>query len=73
MLSAEQRTKGGKEPDGSAQTLWGNMVGQMGDRVMHDKPEALDKGKGMKKKRPDGSDGSAKRAKVRVCCVERKT
>lgn len=34
----------GKEPDGSAQTLWGNMVGRMGDRVERARPEPSRKG-----------------------------
>lgn len=42
VLTAEQRTSVGKEPDGSAETLWGNMAGKMGDRVQRSRPEELD-------------------------------
>jgi pre-mRNA-splicing helicase BRR2 len=50
VLTAEQRTSGvGKEPDGSAQSLWKNMVGQMGDRVQQTKPDVIEK-----KRRVDG-------------------
>ena len=30
VLTAEQRTSVGREPDGSAETLWGRMAGRMG-------------------------------------------
>lgn len=65
VLTAEQRTRGGKEPDGSAQSLWGNMAGNMGDRVQQTKPEAIKNGKGSSKRAKKGQseDFSAKRAR----------
>ena len=53
MLTAEQRTSVGKEPDGSAQTLWGNMAGRMGDRVERSRPEG---GNDKKKKKRENVD-----------------
>lgn len=55
VLTAEQRTSAGREPDGSAETLWGNMKGRMGDRVTQDRPEGLADKK--PKKREAGDDG----------------
>jgi len=45
VLSAEQRRSAGKGPDGTAESLWGNMAGKMGDRVQHSKPEGRSKSK----------------------------
>lgn len=53
VLTAEQRRRGGKEPDGSAQSLWENMAGRMGDRVQRDRPEGIDD---KKKKKRDNLD-----------------
>jgi hypothetical protein len=65
VLTAEQRTRGGKEPDGSAQSLWENMAGRMGDRVQRDRPEGIDDKK--KKKRDNiDSEGFAIPKKRRV-------
>jgi hypothetical protein len=55
VLTAEQRTSVGREPDGSAETLWGRMAGRMGDRAQATKPEGLTK---PKKRRP-GDTGDA--------------
>jgi hypothetical protein len=58
VLTAEQRTSAGREPDGSAETLWGRMKGGMGDRVVRERPEGLAEKKGAgKKKRGGAADG----------------
>lgn len=66
VLTAEQRTSAGREPDGSAETLWGKMKGRMGDRVTRERPEGL-AGKKPKKREAGGEEGfdMPKRKKVR--------
>ena len=60
VLTAEQR-RNAKEPDGTAQSLWGNLSGQMGDRVQQAKPEGV----GKKSRRSDeGLEHGVKRPKV---------
>lgn len=66
MLTAEQRTSQGKEPDGSAASLWGNMAGRMGDRVERTRPEGLQERK--PKKRATGDEGELPR-KRKVSCT----
>ena len=65
VLTAEQRTSAGREPDGSAETLWGRMKGAMGDRVARERPEGL---AGKKPKKREAGEGEAydlpKRRKV---------
>lgn len=65
VLTAEQRTSAGREPDGSAESLWGRMKGQMGDRVTRERPEGLQKKPARKR---EGAEGEAfdlpKRRKV---------
>lgn len=56
VLTAEQRTSAGREPDGSAETLWGKMKGRMGDRVTRERPEGL-AGKKPKKREAGGEEG----------------
>lgn len=76
VLTAEQRTSAGREPDGSAESLWGRLKGSMGDRVARERPEGLQK-KPAKKREAGGAEGDydmPKRRKVgpgRVCagCV----
>ena len=65
VLTAEQRTRGGKEPDGSAQTLWDNMAGRMGDRVQRSRPDGIDEKKAKKRDNID-SEGFAIPKKRRV-------
>lgn len=60
VLTAEQRTHVGKEPDGSAASLWGNMAGRMGDRVERAKPEGLENKAKKRATQPD-ADGRKKR------------
>lgn len=68
VLTAEQRTSAGREPDGSAETLWGRMKGKMGDRVARERPEGLAERK--TKKREQGEEGYdlPKRRKVGAGC-----
>jgi hypothetical protein len=66
VLTAEQRTRGGKEPDGTAQSLWDNMAGRMGDRVQRNRPEGIDDKKKKKKRDNVDSEGFAIPKKRRV-------
>lgn len=54
VLTAEQRTSAGREPDGSAETLWGRMKGKMGDRVARERPEGLAERKPRKREAGEG-------------------
>lgn len=54
VLTAEQRTSAGREPDGSAESLWGRMKGQMGDRVTRERPEGLQKKPARKREAGEG-------------------
>ena len=54
VLTAEQRTATGREPDGSAESLWGKMPGRMGDRVRFARPEGLAPPKPSAKKKARG-------------------
>lgn len=66
VLTAEQRTTVGHEPDGSAETLWGNMRGKMGDKVQRGLPEGLAERKAKAKRDATAGDGAgAKRRRVR--------
>jgi hypothetical protein len=71
VISADHRGGSSKDPDGTAQTLWGNMAGRMGDRVERTRPEGDDDKK--KKKRdataPD-AEGFAlpKKRRVSIRC-----
>ncbi|KAL4451451.1 hypothetical protein ABPG75_007113 [Micractinium tetrahymenae] len=56
VLTAEQRTSAGREPDGSAESLWGRLKGQMGDRVTRERPEGLQKKPARKR---EGAEGEA--------------
>lgn len=68
VLTAEQRTSAGREPDGSAETLWGRMKGRMGDRVARERPDGLAPKKSKKRDAgpEDGGFDLPKRRKVRV-------
>ena len=69
VLSAEQRRGGAKDPDGTAQTLWGNMAGKMGDRVERSRPEGVQDRKSRKKRTDTGEDAEfslPKKRKVRA-------
>lgn len=70
MLTAEQRTSAGREPDGSAETLWGKMKGKMGDRVARERPEGLAERKGKRRGEPAPGEEAGydlpKRRKVRA-------
>lgn len=66
VLTAEQRTSAGREPDGSAETLWGRMKGSMGDRVARERPEGLAERKPRKREAGEGEAFDLpKRRKVR--------
>lgn len=65
VLTAEQRTTVGHEPDGSAETLWGNMRGKMGDKVQRGLPEGLAERKA-KRDATAGDGAGAKRRRVRL-------
>ncbi len=65
VLTAEQRTSVGSEPDGSAASLWGRMGGRMGDRVLQTKPEGIDERKTKKKRDANDDFDLPKKRKVR--------
>eukprot|EP00887_Chlorella_sp_A99_P002917 scaffold6.g2917.t1 len=66
VLTAEQRTATGREPDGSAESLWGKMVGRMGDRAQAALPEGLAERKSKRAKRPEGEEGGLPARKRRA-------
>ena len=66
VLTAETRTAVGKEPDGSAQTLQGRMVGRMGDKVARSRPttDGMDQNRSTKRSNETSTE-KATRAKRR--------
>jgi pre-mRNA-splicing helicase BRR2 len=68
VLTAEQRTAVGKEPDGSAQSLWGKMAGRMGDRVERARPEGAEQRRSSKKRDSGEEQGFNVPKKRRVSC-----
>ncbi|PSC69011.1 U5 small nuclear ribonucleo 200 kDa helicase-like [Micractinium conductrix] len=58
VLTAEQRTSAGREPDGSAESLWGKMKSsKMGDRVQRERPDGLAKKPAKKREGAPGEEG----------------
>ncbi|KAL6768281.1 hypothetical protein ACKKBF_B38500 [Auxenochlorella protothecoides x Auxenochlorella symbiontica] len=74
VLTAEQRTTVGHEPDGSAETLWGNMRGKMGDKVQRSLPEGLAERKAKRDATAgDGAGAKRRRAPTAASVLEVET